>query len=285
MLKENYVNKDKIDIISCILDYIKENVFAKYLTIIFNVLEDNNFLTTLLEINNERSCKLDKNDTGARANNNKIIKELENKFLKEIIVDNDKKYKPNFLSNYQIPGFYNFYKKLSDSLTKDISTKFFNNEKKLRDIDLDLDDKPNITKEIEDFHEKEDELLKKVIEIIEKDKLYKDFLNRITPDLILKDYITFYLEKYIGIYSKPFYQIISLLINLRFSDEKNIIKNNIVNSLNIVLIKIIWIESNTNYIKDILKTFELGKGIINDNEGLFFYQMIFDSINDSKNPI
>ncbi len=28
MFKENYMNKNKIDIISCILDYIKENVFA-----------------------------------------------------------------------------------------------------------------------------------------------------------------------------------------------------------------------------------------------------------------
>ena len=66
MLKENYVNKDKIDIISCILDYIKENLFAKYLKLIFEVLEDNNFLTTLLEINNYGTCKLDKNDRDAR---------------------------------------------------------------------------------------------------------------------------------------------------------------------------------------------------------------------------
>ncbi len=61
MFKEYYVNKDKIDIISCILDYIKENVFAKYLNFIFVVLEDNNFLTTLLEIN-KINYKLDKND-------------------------------------------------------------------------------------------------------------------------------------------------------------------------------------------------------------------------------
>ena len=62
MFRENYVNKDKIDIISCILDYIKENVFAKYLNIIFNDLEDNNFFSTLLEINNDRTCRLDIKD-------------------------------------------------------------------------------------------------------------------------------------------------------------------------------------------------------------------------------
>ena len=61
MFKEYYVNKDKIDIISCILDYIKENVFEKYLNFIFVVLEDNNFLTTLLEIN-KINYKLDIND-------------------------------------------------------------------------------------------------------------------------------------------------------------------------------------------------------------------------------
>ena len=98
MFKENYVNKDKIDIISCILDYIKENVFAKYLNLIFVVLEDNNFLTTLLEIN-KINYKLDKNDKDVWPNNSNIIKDLENKFLKEINVDNDKNYKPKFLFN------------------------------------------------------------------------------------------------------------------------------------------------------------------------------------------
>ena len=187
MLEQNYVNEDKIDIISCILEYIKENVFQKYLKLIFEVLEDNNFLTTLLEINKEGTCKLDKNDRGARANNTKIIKELEIKFLKEIKVENDKIYEPKFLSNYKIPGFYNFYKKLSDYLTKEISTEFFDNENNLRD-----EEETNVANIIEEFHEKEDELLKNVLGMIERDKLYKDLINKITPDLILKDYITFY---------------------------------------------------------------------------------------------
>ena len=283
MLRENYVNKDKIDIISCILDYIKENVFAKYLNIIFNDLEDNNFFSTLLEINNDRTCRLDIKDKSSIPNNNKIIKELETKFLKEIKVDNDKKYEPKFLPNYRIPGFYNFYKKLSDYLTMNISPEFLENEKNLREIDFSED--PNIPKEIEDFHEKEEDLLKKVKEAIEKDKLYKDLIDKVTPDLILKDYISFYLEKYLGIYSKAFYQIITLLLDFRFSDDRNIIKFNIENPLNIVILKIMWIESNTNYIEGILRAFEFGKEIINDNEGLNFYIMISDSINDSTNPI
>jgi hypothetical protein len=227
---------------------------------------------------------LDKNDTGVRPNNSKIIKELENKFLKEIKVDNNKIYEPKFLSNYKIPGFYNFYKNISDYLTKDISPEFLKNENNLRDIDLNED--PNIAKEIEDFHEKEDDLLKKVMETIEKDKLYKDLIDKITPDLILKDYITFYFgNKNFSICLETFYNIITLLLDLRFSDERNIIENNKKNPIKIVIIKVIWIESNTEYIESIIEAFRLGKEIIKDNEGIEFYQRISDSINNSKNPI
>jgi len=283
MFKVNYMNKDKIDIISCILDYIKENIFAKYLIRIFNILEDNNFLTTLLEINNIKTCRLDKSDKKPIPDNSKIIKELETKFLKEIKVDKDKRYTPKFLSNYKIPGFYNFYKELSEFLNKDIIIEFFNNEKNLRDINL--EEEPNLPKKIGEFHEKEEELLQKVLKKIESNKLYNDLINKITPDLILNDYITFYLEKYIGIFSKPFFNIISLLLDLRFSENKNIIKNNMDNPIYIIIIKIIWIESNTNYIEGIIKAFEIGKDIYNDKEGSYFYQSIYDSINEPENPI
>ena len=57
---------------------------------------------------------------------------------------------------------------------------------------------------MEDFHEKEEDILEKIIETIENNKIYKDLINKITLDLILQDYITFYLERYLGIYSKPF---------------------------------------------------------------------------------
>ena len=282
MLNENYMNENKIDIISTILEYIKENVFIKYLKYIFNVLEDNNIFTTLLEINQEKSCKLDINDKGTITNNSKIIKDIQTKFLKEIKYD-DKKYKPKFKSNYKIPGFYNFYKNLSDHLTKNITNEYLNNEKNLRN--LDLDENLNIVKEKIEFHGKEEDLLQKVKKAIEGDKLYYDILVRIVPDLLLKDYITYFLEKYFGIYSKTYYIIIVYLLNLRFSDETNIIKNNENNPINIILIKIMWIESNATYIESVLKAFEYGKEIINDQEGSDFCQIIFDSIIDPEVPI
>ena len=40
---------------------------------------------------------------------------------------------PKFLSNYKIPGFYDFYKNLSDYLNNNITIEYFNNEKKLRE--------------------------------------------------------------------------------------------------------------------------------------------------------
>ena len=121
---------------------------------------------------------------------------------------------------------------------------------------------------------------------IEIDKLYYDLVKRVAPDLILRDYIIYYLENNLGIFSKVYYNIISKLLFLRFSDETNIIKNNEDNPTNIILVKIMWIESNSKYIESILKAFEFGKDIYDDNtEGLIFYQNIIDTIVDSENPI
>ena len=162
MFDKNHINKNSIDIISCILDYIKENIFKKNLQYIFKVLERNNFLTTLMEVSNDKNIKLDKNDKS----NKNILKELKSKFISEIKVD-DVKYEPKFLFNYKIQGFYNFYKDLSDYLTKNITVEFFDNEKKLRNFS---GNRPQNAKE--KFHEKEKELLNKVSEKIGHDKLY-----------------------------------------------------------------------------------------------------------------
>ena len=249
---KNYINKNSIDIISCTLDYIKENKFKKSLLYIFNVLEENNFLTTLIEISKDRNTKLDKDDKSARNDKNKlIIKELKDIFLKEIKVDKDDKYKPKFLFKYKIPGFYNIYKNLSDYLIQNITNKFFDNEKNLRDKKKD-NSKNN-------FYEKQKNLLNKAIEKISQNKIYFDLINKITPDLILKDYIIFYLEKYIGTYSESLINLIQLLLDLRFSEEKEIFKDDFYNPINIIILKIIWIELNFEYIKGILKVLKLLK--------------------------
>jgi len=47
-----YVNKNSVDIISVIIEYIKKEIISKYIKQILCNLEDNNILTTLLAINN-----------------------------------------------------------------------------------------------------------------------------------------------------------------------------------------------------------------------------------------
>ena len=266
MFRENRIDKNSIDIVSCLLNYIKEKIFNHYLQYIFGVLEHNNFLTTLMEINKDKSINLDKN----------IIKILKSEFLKAIKVD-DEKYEPKFLFNYKIPGFYNFYKNLSEYINKNISIDFYNNEKNLREY---FGTNPEKIKN--DFHDKEDSLLNLVLDKISQDKLYFEIIKKISPDLILNDYITFYLDKYIGYYSKNTNKIIELLIKLRFSEKNNqIIKNNESNPINIILIKIIWVESNVHYIKNILKVFAHANDIIkNDKVGL--YKMVEDLIYDEN---
>ena len=101
------MGKNNLDIISCLSDYIKEQIFNKYLLYIFKVLEDNNFLTTLVEIKKDKDNQLDDN----------LIDMLKNKFLESIKNDN-KSYEPKFVFNYKIPGLFNFYKNLSNYIKK-----------------------------------------------------------------------------------------------------------------------------------------------------------------------
>ena len=37
MLQDNYINENSIDIISSLLDYIKNNIFIKYFNYVFNI--------------------------------------------------------------------------------------------------------------------------------------------------------------------------------------------------------------------------------------------------------
>ena len=90
--------------------------------------------------------------------------------------------------------------------------------------------------------------------------------------LFLKDYITYYLNK--NIESKTTIeinnQLVHLLLNLRFIEKNEIMKNYIKEPIKIIIIKIMWIESNIYYISNIIIIFELAKELfIDDGKKLY----------------
>ena len=264
------INKNSIDIISCILDYIKEQIFSEYLMYVLKVLEDNNFLTTLVENKKNNFEKID----------SEIIIKLIDKFLNEINSD-ELIYEPKFSFKFQIPGFYKTYEKISNYISKNINIEYFNNEKNLR-----FYYGSNYENEKKKFHEKEEILLFNVYDEISKDEFIFGIMNEIIPELILEDYITFFLEKYINSYSKTKINnnLIHLLLNLRFNEKNEIIKNNSKEPLKIIIQKIMWIESNVNYISNILKIFELAKELFKDDEKQLFSN-IKNIVNDNNRKI
>ena len=71
--KDKFINKNSGDMITIIKDYISEKIFDNILMNIFNVLVDNNFLTTLLVLNKNKEKILQE----------KVLKEIKEKELKK----------------------------------------------------------------------------------------------------------------------------------------------------------------------------------------------------------
>ena len=241
ILQKNYIGKNSLDIISCVLNYIKEEIFSKYIKYIFSSLEDNNILTTLIEIQNNKNNEID----------NSIIRELIESLLEALTWDDKKEYNPKFLYNYRIPGFYNTYKNLLNYIKKNISLDYFNSEKNLRKYDS----KANVEKKKNEFYKKETKLLSSLYEYLSnEEKFVFDNLEKrnIEPDLMLKDFISYFLDEH-NLKNEENNNMIELLLNLRYNPEKNnIIKENKSEPIKIMLIKMIWIETNSNYILNIL---------------------------------
>ena len=173
--------------------------------------------------------------------------------------------------------FNNFIKKLSDYINKNISIEYFNNEKKLREY-FKLDSE---RQKIE-FHNKEEYFLSSVYNHINE---YECIIVKNKPYFLLSEYINYCLEKH-HYYDKLERDIknkmIVLLLKLRFREGNNqIIENNRDNPFKLLLIKIMWIESNANYILNILELIYYGKELFNDN-GNNLYNMIEEIINDEK---
>ena len=265
----SFVNKFTIDINTCFIEYIKEEIFNKYLKIVFKYLEDNNILTTIIENENGHYQFISKN----------IIKEIIIRYLKEINLENQYSYKSKFLLNYKIPGFYNFFINISNYIYNAISPRYIIYENKIRKL-IEKNDC-----ELEKFHEIEEKLLNQIYKEIDNNNFISGIISFIPEGIIFNDYITYYLQKYKDkkiIYNTfdIYHNIIELLIKLRFNKENKII-NKSNNSRKILLIKIIWLESNITYILNILEIIENAKLIFDNNENLLYIK-IKDLINSGK---
>ena len=263
IFNKNYINKYSLDMTSILIEYIKEEIFNKYLKNIIEILEDNNILTTLIEIKKNNYKYISKEN----------VEYIISKFLDEINITQNNNYNYNykckFLYNYNIPGFYNFYAKISFFISKNISLNYFNNRKKKREIFI-----PNleIIDEINNYGVSLLYLTYK--EILNNHKSIIDIFDKIDEELIFDDYINYFMQKYKGnncLYKKDdfYHKLIELIIKIKFDFENELI-NNQKNKIIIFLIKIIWIESNILYILIICKLFEIALIIFRNDENKLF---------------
>ena len=115
------------------------------------------------------------------------------------------------------------------------------------------DSKANEQNKKNEFYKKEKELLSPLFDYLStEEKFVFDNLQykKIDPHLMLKDFISFYLDKH-NLKDERNNDMIELLLNLRYNPEKNnIIKEG--DPIKIMLIKMVWIETNSNYILNIL---------------------------------
>ena len=254
--EENIINSFTVDIVSCFVEYIRKEILLKNLKTIFRILEDNNILTTIIE--NQKNKAIDED----------IIENLLKKYFNEIVIENNQIYDCKFIYNFNVPGFYNFFESIHNYINKNISLNYINNEKMIR-ILLQED-----IKKLQDFQDDEENLIKNLYsEIKNNHKFNYEAMNIVSKDLILKDYITFYLQNRYemnNIYNKDdiYHKIIEILFKLRFNDNNKIIKSG--DAINILLLKIIWLESNANNILNILKIIEQSLMIFDNDENLLY---------------
>ena len=302
------INKNSLDIISIIIDYIRENLIYKYIIDILENLEDNNFITSLLVLN----CKNEKEQIDCE-----IITKIKNIEMEGLKYKN-KNYNVKFDLNYVLPGFYNIVREISNIISENYSDNLKQNEKKLREFLK--GDKEVATS---NFFNNESALIEQLYIELQSDKNVKIFkmidLIIKTDNLFFRDYITFYLDKYyynndldmmhesnhyINYLDEVYYKILNLLLEIRFKEDKNDInevnsneEDNNEDSFKLILKKICWLESNSNYIIGILEIYKKSKEILHksnekqDDEKLF--EIVSSNIknlnlkyitNEEKNP-
>ena len=266
---KSYINQNTVDIVSLIInDAVIDKRLRGTIMKVIDTLESDNFLTTLLALDNYTKNK----SFTSKTNLCKLMK----KYLDSVKITEIQR-KASFKLNYLVPGFLSFYDKISNFITKNVANDFYKNEKKLRDSL-----KGNTIKLKCNFHLEEARLLDIVSKEIITDesenyKFINEVINESPSDLLLNDYINYFLnQNYDNIFSGIedlsdlesnnsfsendekiakeneidifYYKIIKQIIDLKYKEDTKIIMENKNNEFNKFLIKIIWLEANKNLI-------------------------------------
>ena len=296
IIENKTINQNTIDFISAILVYMKDG-FNQKLEIFLRKSENNNFFTTLFMLNVK-----DKNDYVSTISGKQLsdysFNKSDEKLLKNTLFENiikefwknsrenlNEKMEDtsiNIKLNYKIPAFFNIYRGIKKYIHDEkISFYYRQDEGELRKSEYEkasylISKLKNHTK---DFTEKlyvdltAKQYFNRVIEAKIEDENYIEFI-----EVFLNDYITFYLVKLYKDTNNDFkindipHKLILLLLDLKFKnlseDEKNIIplQNNVA--------KILWLEANSNYIKEILDLYNIISENIVFNEELLFKEIL-----------
>ena len=287
--QKGYINKNTIDLISVIIDFVKKEIISKYIDKILCNLESNNILTTLLVLNNNKELINDELQ--------ETVKEMVIQYIEKIDFENND-YKPKFILSFIIPCFIELYANLSDFIIKDIRNDFFKNEKMLRNFSFNKKN-ARVSDTKEAYDKKEKYLISKTFEKLEKDKFFYEFVKRIPSNLILNDYITYFLIKYCSddgsldnmanyynlSYDDCKHKLINKLLDIRFNNK------NESTQIELLLTKIIWMLSNKDYIKKILNIYDILSNIFEENEYIEIIEKTLEEQNlryithEKKNPI
>ena len=93
---------------------------------------------------------------------------------------------------------------------------YFKYEKNLRKYEA----KANVDKKINEFNKNENDLLSSLYDYLsDSDKFFFENVGKIDTVFVLKDYISFYLDKY-DLQNEENNNLIELLLNLRYSPKK-----------------------------------------------------------------
>ena len=279
------INENTTDFITAMIAHIK-NIFNETIKELLKKTENNNLFTTLFMLNVKKDSILTTssnqiNDYSFNISdmdilNNKIIDKVKKEIIKLL---REKKYEMkddksiNIKINYKIPGFFKIYKEIKAFINKEkLSISYRQDETELRKCLF--ESRSSVMKilsdDIKDFKEKlyieltSKQLVNKVTEAKIEDKNYIEFV-----EIFLNDYITFYLENLYDnniinnfIINDAPHKIILLLLDLKFKElkddekkEEELIEKD--NPLENVIAKILWLEANSKYIKDIINLYNV----------------------------